>query len=90
MSVKTEGTVRERTTTGEELTHADRVAQGKDARVLAPLESHEEFTPDKSRDPVGLLLEQGKPRAGAGADPERTDARVVVHVLPGRGAADGG
>ncbi len=58
MSVKTEGTVRERTTTGEELTHADRVARGKDARVLAPLESHEEFTPDKSRDPVGLLLEQ--------------------------------
>ena len=58
MSVKTEGTVRERTTTGEELTHADRVALGKDARTLAPLESHAEFMPDKSRDPVGLLLEQ--------------------------------
>jgi hypothetical protein len=62
MSVKTERTVRERTTTGEELTHADRVAWGKDARALTPPESHVEFTPDKSRDPVGLLLEQAKSR----------------------------
>jgi uncharacterized protein (DUF2252 family) len=29
---------------------------------LAPLESHAEFTPDRSRDPVGLLLEQAKSR----------------------------
>jgi len=29
---------------------------------LAPLESHAEFTPDASRDPVGLLLEQAKTR----------------------------
>jgi uncharacterized protein (DUF2252 family) len=62
MSVKTEGTVRERAAAGERLTHADQVAQGKDARGLAPLEAHAEFTPDKSRDPVGLLLEQEKSR----------------------------
>ena len=46
----------------ERLTRADRVARGKDARAQAPLESHAEFTPDKSRDPVGLLLEQAKSR----------------------------
>jgi uncharacterized protein (DUF2252 family) len=69
MTAKTEGTVRERARTGEDraktgerLTHADRVALGKDARDLAPLESHAEFTRDKSRDPVGLLIEQAKSR----------------------------
>jgi uncharacterized protein (DUF2252 family) len=46
----------------EQLTQADRVARGKDARAAAPLESHAEFTPDRSRDPVGLLLEQAKSR----------------------------
>jgi uncharacterized protein (DUF2252 family) len=54
--------VRERAAAGEQLSHADQVAQGKDARGLAPLEAHAEFTPDKSRDPVGLLLEQEKSR----------------------------
>jgi uncharacterized protein (DUF2252 family) len=62
MTAKTESTVRERTRTGEHLTNADRAALGKDARNLAPLESHAEFTPDKSRDPVGLLEEQAKSR----------------------------
>jgi Uncharacterized protein conserved in bacteria (DUF2252) len=72
--VKCDGAVRERAAgrasakspvraeTAEKLTRADRVARGKDARALAPLESHAEFTPDKSRDPVGLLLEQAKSR----------------------------
>ena len=46
----------------ERLTRADRVARGKDARASAPLESHAEFTPDGSRDPVGLLLEQARTR----------------------------
>ena len=46
----------------ERLTRADRVARGKDARAVAPLESHAQFTPDPSRDPVGLLLEQAKTR----------------------------
>ena len=48
--------------TDEQLSRADRVARGKDARAQAPLESHAEFTPDASRDPVGLLLEQEKTR----------------------------
>ena len=51
-----------RVETAEKLTHADQVAKGKDARALAPLESHAEFTPGRSRDPVGLLLEQAKTR----------------------------
>jgi uncharacterized protein (DUF2252 family) len=46
----------------KQLTHADRVAKGKDARALAPLESHADFTPEKSRDPVGLLLGQAESR----------------------------
>jgi uncharacterized protein (DUF2252 family) len=46
----------------EQLSRADRVARGKDARALASLESHAEFAPDASRDPVGLLLEQEKSR----------------------------
>ena len=51
-----------RTGTAERLTRADRVVRGKDARALAPLESHAQFAPDASRDPVGLLLEQAKSR----------------------------
>jgi uncharacterized protein (DUF2252 family) len=47
---------------GEQLSRADRVARGKDARAVAPLDSHAEFAPGKSRDPVGLLLEQAKSR----------------------------
>jgi uncharacterized protein (DUF2252 family) len=46
----------------EQLSRADRVALGKDARAQASLESHAEFTPGASRDPVGLLLEQAKSR----------------------------
>ena len=45
-----------------QLSRADRVARGKDARTVAPLESHAEFQPGGSRDPVGLLLEQAKSR----------------------------
>jgi uncharacterized protein (DUF2252 family) len=47
---------------GEQLTRADRAARGKDARAVAPLDSHAEFAPGKSRDPVGLLLDQAKSR----------------------------
>jgi uncharacterized protein (DUF2252 family) len=46
----------------EQLTRADRMAKGKDARTFAPLESHAEFIPDRTRDPVGLLIEQAKTR----------------------------
>ena len=75
MPVKTEGAARGGRPTGratgrsrarapaaEQLSRADREARGKDARAAAPLESHAEFTPDPSRDPVGLLLEQEKTR----------------------------
>ena len=48
--------------TAEQLSRADRVARGKDARAVAPLESHAEFAPDGPRDPVGLLLGQAKSR----------------------------
>jgi uncharacterized protein (DUF2252 family) len=46
----------------EHLSRADRVARGKDARAVAPLESHAEFAPGRSRDPVGLLLGQAESR----------------------------
>ncbi len=46
----------------EQPSRADRVARGKDARAVAPLESHGEFRPGRSRDPVGLLLGQAKTR----------------------------
>jgi uncharacterized protein (DUF2252 family) len=47
---------------GEQPSRADRAARGKDARAVAPLESHAEFAPGGSRDPVGLLLDQAKSR----------------------------
>jgi uncharacterized protein (DUF2252 family) len=67
MAVKTENATRAAArrpaqAEAERLTRADRVAKGKDARGFTPLESHAEFTPDRSRDPVGLLLEQAKSR----------------------------
>jgi uncharacterized protein (DUF2252 family) len=46
----------------EHLSRADRVARGKDARVVAPLESQGEFSPRRGRDPVGLLLGQAASR----------------------------
>jgi uncharacterized protein (DUF2252 family) len=46
----------------EQLSRADRVARGKDAREMTPLESHAEFQPAGARDPVGLLLGQAKSR----------------------------
>ena len=48
--------------TAEPLSRADRMARGKDARVVAPLESHGEFSPDRGRDPIGLLLGQAASR----------------------------
>ena len=61
-AARTSGKGPARARAAERLTRADRVAQGKDARASASLESHAEFTPDASRDPVGLLLEQAKTR----------------------------
>ena len=48
--------------TGQQLTRADRVARGKDARAAVPLGSHAEFAPAGSRDPVGLLAGQAASR----------------------------
>jgi uncharacterized protein (DUF2252 family) len=46
----------------EHVSRADRVARGKDARDVAPLESHAQFEPARTRDPVGLLLGQAASR----------------------------
>ena len=46
----------------EQLSRADRVARGKDARAVAPLDSHADFRPGRPRDPVGLLLGQAQSR----------------------------
>ena len=46
----------------QQLSRADRVARGKDARAVAALDSHAEFSPVRGRDPVGLLLSQAKSR----------------------------
>jgi uncharacterized protein (DUF2252 family) len=50
------------TGTVEHMSRADRVARGKDARAVAPLDSQAEFTPGRGRDPVGLLLGQAQSR----------------------------
>jgi uncharacterized protein (DUF2252 family) len=44
------------------LTPEERAASGKAARKTVPLDAHAEFEPQKSRDPVGLLLGQAKTR----------------------------
>ncbi|MFF0428064.1 DUF2252 domain-containing protein [Streptomyces sp. NPDC004520] len=46
----------------ERPSRAERVARGKQARTVAPLEAHGEFRPSRSRDPVGLLLGQAASR----------------------------
>ena len=61
-AARTSGNGSTRAGTVEQLSRADRVARGKDARAVAPLESHAEFAPAGSRDPVGLLLGQAKSR----------------------------
>jgi uncharacterized protein (DUF2252 family) len=48
---------------GQPLTTEERVARGKNARVVAPRSSHGKWTPDVDRpDPVALLEEQGQNR----------------------------
>src|SRR5690348_3272062 len=44
----------------EQPSRADRVARGKDARAVAPLDSHAEFRAGRSRDPAGLLVGQAE------------------------------
>jgi len=46
----------------EHLTRDERVAHGRNARTLTPLDSHAEFVPTRTRDPVGRLSEQAATR----------------------------
>jgi uncharacterized protein (DUF2252 family) len=70
----------------EHLSRADRVARGKDARAVAPLESHGEFSPGRGRDPVGLLLSQAASRV-AELVPVRHGRMLVSPFTFYRGAA---
>jgi hypothetical protein len=70
----------------EQLSRADRAAQGKDARAVAPLESHAEFQPGRSRDPVGLLQGQGESRVPE-LEPVRHGRMLVSAFTFYRGAA---
>src|SRR3954449_3913630 len=65
---------------------ADRVARGKDARAVAPLESHAQFSPGPGRDPVGLLLGQAESRV-AELVPVRHGRMLVSPFTFYRGAA---
>jgi uncharacterized protein (DUF2252 family) len=71
---------------GQQLTRKERVTLGKQARVLAPLESHAEFAPSPARDPVGLLLEQDKDRV-PGLVPVRHARMLASPFAYYRGAA---
>jgi uncharacterized protein (DUF2252 family) len=82
----TSGADSARAGTGEQPSRADREARGNDARALAPLESQAEFTPDPSRDPVGLLLEQDKSRVPE-LVPVRNGRMLVSAFTYFRGAA---
>ncbi len=53
------GTKRSR---AQQMSRKDRVALGRDARALTPLESHADFQPARSRNPVKLLLGQAESR----------------------------
>jgi uncharacterized protein (DUF2252 family) len=72
--------------TVERMSRADRVARGRDARAIAPLESQAEFAPGGSRDPVGLLLGQAKSRV-AELVPVRHGRMLVSAFTFYRGAA---
>jgi uncharacterized protein (DUF2252 family) len=75
-----------RARTVKQLSRADRVARGKDARTAAPLESQAEFRPDSSRDPVGLLAGQADTRV-AELVPIRHGRMLVSPFSFYRGAA---
>jgi hypothetical protein len=84
MTVKTEGDVpasraarasdkgSARAGTVDQLSRADRVARGKDARAVTPLESHAEFAPAGSRG-------SGRAAPGAGQEP---GAGTLIKVTP--------
>jgi uncharacterized protein (DUF2252 family) len=61
-SMKRAATKRAETSPSHSLSTEQRAALGKAARAKVPLESHAEFHPKKSRDPVALLLSQATTR----------------------------
>ena len=75
----------------DHFTVEERVARGKAARGEVPRSTHAAWEPPKDRQKPGRAARGAgaDARAGAGADPLRADARVAVHVLPGRGLPDG-
>src|SRR6201987_4592531 len=75
-----------RAPTVEHLSRAERVARGKDARAVTPLESHSEFSPGRGRDPVGLLLGQAESRVPE-LVPVRHGGMLVSPFTFSRGAA---
>jgi hypothetical protein len=66
------------------------VALGKDARAVAPLESHAEFLPGPSREPVGLLLGQAASRVPEAVPVRHGRMLVSAFTFYRGGAADGG
>ena len=68
------------------LSRAERATRGKQARKTTPLESHREFEPAKSRDPVKLLLGQSATR-DAELVPIRHGRMLVSPFTFYRGAA---
>lgn len=71
---------------GQNLSRADRAAQGRDARSLTPLESQAEFQPNRQRDPIRLLLDQDKTRVPE-LVPIRNGRMLVSPFAYYRGAA---
>jgi uncharacterized protein (DUF2252 family) len=59
---KTASTPRKDVAEPQRLSPEERAAAGKAARAQAPLQAHADFQPEKSRDPVALLLSQAKTR----------------------------
>lgn len=70
----------------EHLTRDERVAHGRAARTLTPLDSQAEFAPTRARDPVGLLLEQETTRVPE-LVPIRHGRMLVSPMAYYRGAA---
>jgi uncharacterized protein (DUF2252 family) len=70
----------------QQLSRADRAARGKEARAVAPLDSHAEFSPGRGRDPVGLLLGQAASRVSE-LVPVRHGRMLVSPFTFYRGAA---
>jgi uncharacterized protein (DUF2252 family) len=72
--------------TGEQVSRKRRAALGKDARAVAPLESHADIGPAQGRDPVGMVLGQAASRV-ADLVPIRHGRMLISPFTFYRGAA---